>query len=1231
MRNRLRLLTAVLLAAAMLLQCFAAGAVLLDDPEPSEPPAETIEPSETELPDVTPDPVQETDAPIIAEALVRRSDEETAAELHNGMTLSYQTAVFHFAFSDPAGESGLEPSGIDLTACSLFVDGREITFGLTDESDTSLTATMTLSNGRHALRVLVCDRNGNQSETVYLVTVDYAYTDLPVYTVNSDLDYAPLGGRIGVTIHTTNAAYLSALNVTMIVDPMDGNDAFEIEPGSGFSLDEGSVRYDSANHLLQFRVKANVKLMGERDAATVTFAVPSDLERGSSFTYDIPGAWAETRSNEFLNYCEGFALAERSLPVEAPYTLTVDDLYVGMTRDAYIHVTDHAGNMVQNAQIFDANQGFVGITNWSGLFPVPGNMLAAPGTYLLYASKELGRSFPVTVTVAESAQDFESELTFRAQSDPAGSKTVSWISSLHDAVYLRWAETPQALNNAEVTEVLTECVPFGGVMAQINTCTIHDLKPGMDGCFQVSCDGREWSVIKGFSVPDFTAHTRLALLGSIASAENENLQTVIGAAAEKSPQLTAQLGDAVQDAASLSDWTEKLETLNGLGGTDLLLVPGEQTAGRTAAAVSSQPEKPYSYQYGCVYIAVIPGAVDSGELDWLARDAAQSNALWKVLLTAEPVADADREKIELAGIHFAISDGAYSRTPAFAGGKIAESYDEEMRTSLRNDGVVFLTCGNLAAESVFLTAEAGSDRFVIHAWNVTDGAAEELDAFTMLASACSTEGHSFSELSAYDFDAGTITCDFCGQTIAAKDSGYTGFVTIPGGHAYLERGTVRTGWFYAAGTLLHAGADARVHQTMDFSTETCIEDGMRMAWCSECRETHSYGTVVPACGHHYDDAHHCTNMHFDASHKAFACGWTGVNIGSLNAEIEYLYGYYSGDAIEPAVEVKTADGEALDHKEYTVSYENNIGIGMASVRITGVSSYYGELVLPFEIRPCDVETIRASEIGQTQVTLSWDAAPGAQRYAVYQQTNSGWKRLGDTTGLSYTVSGLSPAELYSFRVRPFASAEFTGKRLDGSLDRTFWAAHHSEILSVRTEGIRFVDVPDWEWFAVPVQWAVDQSITNGTDVNLFSPENDCTRGQMVTFLWRAKGCPEPRMHSSPFGDVNDPGEYYYKAVLWAVEQGITRGSSQTTFSPDAPVTRGMVVTFLHRAAGGEAPKSSVSPFVDVASDQYYAQSVQWAVEQQITNGMDETHFAPDLICTRAQIVTFLYRFMTSVS
>ena len=1214
MRNIARLLLSLALAAAMLLQCFAAAAA---EPEESTQPEDPTQP-ET--------PVSETDAPVISQALVRPTYSEDYAALKPEQTIHDSALVFRIQMEDPMGESGQEPSGVDLAACSLSVDGRTITNTLTDESDMSLIVPVTLAKGRHVLRVVVQDCSGNQSEETYIITVTADTANLIVYSVSSDLDYAPLGGKLTVTIHTPNASTLSALNVSMRADPLEGNDGYEIEAGSGFSLDESSVLFDSDSRTLQFRVRANMALFGERDVVSVTFSIPSDLKEGNNFTYEIPGAWAELRRTDTPDYYEGFSQAARSLPVEAPYTLTVDDLYVGMTDQPYFHVAERNGNKALQAQVFDLEQGFLGLTR-SGKLEVPASMLSEPGNYELYASGDLGRSFPVAVTVAAAAQDLESALTFRAQSDPAHSKTVSWISSLHDQVFLRWAKSVPELNQAQPDAVISSRVPFGGEMVQINTYTITGLQPGTTGYLQVSYDGKEWSVVKDFSSCDFSEGINFSLLGSLAAADKEVLHTLTNALSAEQPLLAAQIGDAVQNTASADDWADCLDVLEAVGKTDLLLVPGGRTAGRTSTAVAVQPDGPYSYQYGDVYFAVIPGVYDSAALDWLSRDAAASKCPWKVLLTAAPIEEPDRPAVEQAGIHFVFTDGAYARTPALTDGHTAESYDDSTSTSLRSDGVVFVSCGNYTQETVCLKAEVTRERFVIRCTDLSGESPVELDSFTMLASACAEEGHSFSEQSVYDPSMGSIICDRCGEAIAARKSGYTGFASLADGRAYLERGTAKTGWFYVGGKLMHAGADTRVHQTIDFSTETCTEDGVKMSWCTECMTARSYGSAVSACGHHYDSGHRCTNVHFDAEHHASSCGWKGIDISTLAGELEYLYGYYTGAPLEPTAAVTAPNGDTLDEKEYTISYENNTEIGMAAVHLSGVNSYYGELVLPFEIRPCDVKTIQALDVGQTQLTLSWEEALGAQRYAVYQQTDSGWKRLGDTVKPDYLVTGLSPASNYVFRVRPFANAAFTGKRLDGSLDRTFWAAHHSDSLTVRTERAQFVDVPAEEWFAAPVQWAVDQNITNGTDPTHFSPDNDCTRGQMVTFLWRAKGCPEPTMRSSPFGDVNNPDEYYYQAVLWAVEQGITRGSSATTFSPDAPVTRGMVVTFLHRAAGNQPPVNSVSPFIDVAADQYYAPSVQWAVEQGITNGIDDTHFSPDTICTRAQIVTFLYRFM----
>ena len=235
----------------------------------------------------------------------------------------------------------------------------------------------------------------------------------------------------------------------------------------------------------------------------------------------------------------------------------------------------------------------------------------------------------------------------------------------------------------------------------------------------------------------------------------------------------------------------------------------------------------------------------------------------------------------------------------------------------------------------------------------------------------------------------------------------------------------------------------------------------------------------------------------------------------------------------------------------------------------------------------------------------------------------------------------------------------------------------------------FSDVKKGDYFYDPVLWALNRTpqITDGTTETTFSPNDTCTRGQVVTFLWRAMGCAEPSSLSNPFTDVKT-SDYFYEAVLWAVEHGITDGTGVTTFSPEAPCTRGHVVTFLYRTEGAAAMRASafdatvyitktgekyhsanctslrrskieislseaqsrgytpcelcmrgssasksapapqtVAGFRDVLTDAYYAPAVVWAVENTITNGTSDTTFSPADPCTRGQIVTFLYRDM----
>ena len=173
----------------------------------------------------------------------------------------------------------------------------------------------------------------------------------------------------------------------------------------------------------------------------------------------------------------------------------------------------------------------------------------------------------------------------------------------------------------------------------------------------------------------------------------------------------------------------------------------------------------------------------------------------------------------------------------------------------------------------------------------------------------------------------------------------------------------------------------------------------------------------------------------------------------------------------------------------------------------------------------------------------------------------------------------------------------------------------------------FTDVAKGKFYYDPVLWAISQDpqITTGVTNTTFEPDRICTRAHVVTFLWRANGCPDPQSMTSKFKDVKDTSKYYYKAVLWANEQGITTGYSDGTFRPDDECTRGQVVTFLWRAKGSPKPTGVTNPFSDVPTGKYYTNAVLWALKNNITKGRTATTFGPDDACTRGHAVTFLYR------
>ncbi len=277
-------------------------------------------------------------------------------------------------------------------------------------------------------------------------------------------------------------------------------------------------------------------------------------------------------------------------------------------------------------------------------------------------------------------------------------------------------------------------------------------------------------------------------------------------------------------------------------------------------------------------------------------------------------------------------------------------------------------------------------------------------------------------------------------------------------------------------------------------------------------------------------------------------------------------------------------------------------------------------------------TIPTGSTGNRTYTAHWRYNGSGHSYSYY--TIKATAGAGGSISPSGSIS-VREGRDQTFTITPdkgyaVANVKIDGKSIGAVKSYTFENVsriHTIEVIFMKANGNPqtgvFVDVATGSYYEDAVDWAVENGITKGTDDTHFSPDGICTRAQAVTFLWRTAGSPKPETRTMPFTDV-PVGSYYYDAVLWAVENGITKGTSDTTFSPNMTCSRAQIVAFLWRSEKSPAA-GTANPFADVKSTAYYAGAVLWAVKENITKGTTSTTFSPNADCTRAQIVTFLWR------
>ena len=333
---------------------------------------------------------------------------------------------------------------------------------------------------------------------------------------------------------------------------------------------------------------------------------------------------------------------------------------------------------------------------------------------------------------------------------------------------------------------------------------------------------------------------------------------------------------------------------------------------------------------------------------------------------------------------------------------------------------------------------------------------------------------------------------------------------------------------------------------------------------------------------------------------------------------------YTGSALEPAVKV-TKNGEVISDTEYSVKYSANTNVGTATATVKVGDTVIGTATFNIvKAKPTvSITAEPASLVGGGKVTLTVTGVPEEGNVTVTCDNGI----TVDSENGTYSAVLPNRTVSYTFTANYDESTNYTATSAKCEVSVTRRYSSSTTVTPEPTpeptpeETVKFSDVSTSAYYYDAVKWAVENGVTDGVSATLFAPYESCTRAQIVTFLWRAAGSPEPKTMSS-FADV-PASAYYAKAVAWAVENGITNGMTETMFAPNATCTRGQSVTFLYRALKGTA-SGSVS-FTDVKSDAFYADAVNWAVASDVTNGTSATTFSPNADCTRAEIVTFLYR------
>lgn len=798
-----------------------------------------------------------------------------------------------------------------------------------------------------------------------------------------------------------------------------------------------------------------------------------------------------------------FSGEEKVIALSADYQLLCEQAIVGMP--AELKVTDADGKPISRAIIHQVNREGsdtkLGSTNMKGTLK---HTFDTAGEYTFYAEKAgSGRSWNQRVIVCEKTAE-NSGKPFGILTNgvtKAGTKSITWLTQIDKSAAEAQVKysTNRDLSDATTVKgnsaIQTFVQSSHGDALRSNKVTLTDLTPGTTYYYQVG-DGTTWSDTQSFKMPAANAEdTNFFILGDIQSSNTSKLAHVLDVlkTSETAYDFALQTGDAIDNVTEYGkNWRPFLNTVNSdkLDGVDLIHVLGNHeyygdAEGKISGAIYDLPASAqnswYKMEYGKVCVVVVNNGTKLSEALADIAEKLTTDCIWKVLVAHEPIYGTKSvsatpeilKSIEKAGFDFVFGgdDHAYARTYPMIGG---EKQEENSR-----NGVVYFVCGDLSEKNnefhdrevyvraiphnddsgysgMYLTVNATEESFTVKAIDVNG---KELDSYTKTRTDCELGKHKVDSTSKYDMTAGTITCAVCGVALEPKDGyAFTGLLsTTDGKQVILASGSVKKNEFSSQSKdRYHSCADGYAHLTTQSDSRTCVTAGYITYTCPECQAKDRSDIQRPV-DHKWDAKHECT-----------VCHTKGIDINS--ADIVFKFGspekpreiepapnyYYTGDGVRPGSFAKRGDYVLTQNNDANlingqipdlyVEWPDSKNVGKAEIKCSGRGNYYGEKTLTYYIVPNDVKNLSLASATENSLTLTWNAAPGAGYYEVFQcdkhNSDSSRKSLGTTAETSFTVGNLNVDTEYYFVV--------VGRAKIQAENEIYSSPHWSNILCART-------------------------------------------------------------------------------------------------------------------------------------------------------------------------------------